>query len=435
MESQGTSEVPVNIFATPPKNNETRRSRRNSDTSVIEARDEERRHRDREQRRKDRDARHRGLKLGKPKKPHPQMDVIDKLDVSNIYGAGRECLCFVNYKTLVADTFLVFHHDGPFDACNPHRNRKGMKDAPMQAFPAGSANNALGGRGPLNKTVDIEKFHGRGAEGFSDFNDTTAAPPPEIPVAPKRPERMHTNERPYVPERVPPQDRSEAPERPGGPQRAYTEKSYRNDRQYAPERPAIIDPKQRTDHIHGEESAGLGTTTFLEGAPAPASRIAIQQRESEAESSAPAAPTLQRKKSLAQKLRGISRSGVGDAGRVTSPEARYASADTGEHPPLPSGGPLSAGGRGKPQEVNPFFEPKDANVRVADVSFEPANPREHTFPRTLRSRTLSSPQRPLFRMKTNDSSNGAEADSRSGGFGSGGGGLLSRVKSIRTGKR
>src|ERR1700736_3612880 len=29
----------------------------------------------------------------------------------------------------------VFHHDGPFDACNPHRNRAGSKRAPMQAFP------------------------------------------------------------------------------------------------------------------------------------------------------------------------------------------------------------------------------------------------------------------------------------------------------------
>ncbi|KAK9383208.1 Pal1 cell morphology protein-domain-containing protein [Kockiozyma suomiensis] len=52
------------------------------------------------------------------------LDTIDRLDVTGIFGAG-------------------FHHDGPFDACNPHRNLVDRK-APMLAFPADSENNSLG---------------------------------------------------------------------------------------------------------------------------------------------------------------------------------------------------------------------------------------------------------------------------------------------------
>ncbi|KAK7207883.1 Pal1 cell morphology protein-domain-containing protein [Myxozyma melibiosi] len=52
------------------------------------------------------------------------LDTIDRLDVTGIFGTG-------------------FHHDGPFDACNPHRNRIDKK-APMLAFPADSENNSLG---------------------------------------------------------------------------------------------------------------------------------------------------------------------------------------------------------------------------------------------------------------------------------------------------
>src|SRR5437667_11000472 len=66
--------------------------------------------------------------------------------------------------------FLAFHHDGPFDACNPHRNRKGSRRAPMQAFPVDSANNALGGTDPLKKS-DHSQFMGTKAEeAFEDFS-------------------------------------------------------------------------------------------------------------------------------------------------------------------------------------------------------------------------------------------------------------------------
>ncbi|KAK9325701.1 hypothetical protein V1517DRAFT_314083 [Lipomyces orientalis] len=58
------------------------------------------------------------------KKQNGALDKIDKLDVTGIFGTG-------------------FHHDGPFDACNPHRNKNKNK-APMLAFPIDSENNALG---------------------------------------------------------------------------------------------------------------------------------------------------------------------------------------------------------------------------------------------------------------------------------------------------
>lgn len=44
------------------------------------------------------------------------VDTIDKLDVTGLFGGS-------------------FHHDGPFDACTPHRN-KNNKAAPVAAFPA-----------------------------------------------------------------------------------------------------------------------------------------------------------------------------------------------------------------------------------------------------------------------------------------------------------
>ncbi|KAK9243646.1 Pal1 cell morphology protein-domain-containing protein [Lipomyces tetrasporus] len=58
------------------------------------------------------------------KKHNGALDKIDKLDVTGIFGTG-------------------FHHDGPFDACNPHRNKNKSK-APMLAFPIDSENNAVG---------------------------------------------------------------------------------------------------------------------------------------------------------------------------------------------------------------------------------------------------------------------------------------------------
>lgn len=263
----------------------------------------------------------------------------------------------------------------------------------MQAFPVGSANNALGGSGPVNKTIDLDQIHGRGAEGFTDYNSGN-------------------NERP-------------------GLTRAMTN---------------LINPLDRTEPIHGEESVGLGTSTFLEGAPA--SRNAIQQnrrRESENEAAAFQGAGVQRKKSLAQRLRGISqprRNGPqGDGLPVRSPEARYdyrrgAGATSPESPqPLFAqagrGVPQSAGGRLGMYETNPFFseyddayEKKGGSVRIAEAQ-SGENSRGSD-----RARAPSSPRRGMNGLERSVTleSIGERENKSSGGF-------LSRVKSLKGGRR
>ena len=66
---------------------------------------------------------------GKPKsssskkKPSPSrkkgspLDSIDKLDITGMYGQGS------------------FHHDGPFDACRPHRNKRTSRGRPWLRSP------------------------------------------------------------------------------------------------------------------------------------------------------------------------------------------------------------------------------------------------------------------------------------------------------------
>ncbi|KAF2456003.1 Pal1 cell morphology protein-domain-containing protein [Lineolata rhizophorae] len=282
-------------------------------------------------------------------------DVIDKLDVTGIYGTG------------------VFHHDGPFDACNPHRNRRRDNRAPMQAFSEGSANNALGGSGPLNKNIDLNQFHGRGAEGFTDYATSRAD---DLKVRPSRDDGTHWN------------------------------------------------PKGR-EYVHGEESVGLGTSTFLEGTAA--SRTAIQRRESESEGYPPQTGGIQRKKSLAQRFRGISQSrrpfqeGVSPGGRVTSPDARY------DPPAIKS--PQSAGGALKMYEKNPFFNDYDEAYDKKGATIKQT---ETEVAKTGRARAPSSPMRgvALERRMTTDAATGDAAPEAKVG-----GGFLNRVKSLKGGRR
>lgn len=65
------------------------------------------------------------------------MDTIDRLDVTGFFAGGG------------------FHHDGPFDACTPHRN-KDAKAAPVLAFPADGPNNSMKGMGsgPVHSKED-----------------------------------------------------------------------------------------------------------------------------------------------------------------------------------------------------------------------------------------------------------------------------------------
>jgi hypothetical protein len=280
----------------------------------------------------------------KKKVRRPQgLDLIDKLDVTGIYGPS------------------MIHHDGPYDAVQPHRNRKKDARAPMEAFPVGSANNSLGGSGPLNSKIDLDRIHGRGAEGFTDFgsHETNVQKP-----------RME----------------------------------------------AEFSAKGRSDIIHGEQTHGLGTSTFLEGAPA--SRKAVQEdMEAQAQKQMELASGLGRKKSIAQRFRGISqpRRAYGE-GRIKSPEARYGNATS-------PNGPYSAGATSqtKATEMNPFFDEynqaydsKGASIRATEANKDGQSPPgRNALQRSVTSDSVGSP--------TNDAK-------PSGGF-------LNRVKSLKGGRR
>ncbi|KAK4947973.1 hypothetical protein LTR28_007504 [Elasticomyces elasticus] len=430
------------VFASPPKS-ENRRPRRNSESSIIDSKDKAEEERRRRERRKERELRlAREARDGKDAKPdtkqdvksdakqdakgkptkRPQgLDLIDKLDVTGIYGQGRELFRpYQKAEGVDADVCVqVFHHDGPFDACNPHRNRKQNRQAPMQAFPANSANNALGGSGPLNPRIDLDRFHGRQNEGFTDYNAGA------------------TN---------------------GQRERAKMEEPNRfamKGRTLAMN-PITINPTDRIEPVHGEESYGLGTSTFLEGAPA--SKTAIQRRESQREPSSAfggnggaGGAGITRKKSLAQRLRGISQPRRGwEPGngqqRIQSPESRWEGA--GGSPESPLGRVQSAGGRNMlGRERNPFFEPEPAGATAAgyeNAAYEKkgaqVNETEVGFGRIR----APSPGRgaPLERRFTTDSWGGgdAAAESRVGGGGGGGGGgvgagFLSRMRSLKGGRR
>lgn len=95
------------IFADPPgpHRGERRRPRRNSESSVrdklslpLNAEDEKRR---RERKNKD------GKKSSKSKQPSRRLDLIDRLDVTSIYGTGRKFFPPNNHKNSVADFYSL----------------------------------------------------------------------------------------------------------------------------------------------------------------------------------------------------------------------------------------------------------------------------------------------------------------------------------------
>ena len=246
----------------------------------------------------------------------------------------------------------------------------------MAAFPKDSANNVLGGSGPVNKNIDLEQYHGHQPDSFRDFNA----------VATKGDER-----------------------RPNGPMGM----GYRGDARPGPDRVSNFVATAKVDPVHGDESLGLGTSTFLEGAPA--ARAAIERRSSEEE------PTetfgISRKKSLAQRIRGGSNSRARGPGEViTSPGPKYERTTSPE-------GAQSAGGLPKINERNPFFQNYDTeydkkgeSIRVAQqerkgTDYESSRPTE------------------ALRRTTTEGSVGFESDNKNGG-----GGFLSRVKSLRKNK-
>ncbi|KAL1993580.1 hypothetical protein VTN49DRAFT_2249 [Thermomyces lanuginosus] len=302
----------------PPRESRPR-PRRNSESSLLEkpklTPEEERRRREA---RRHHDSKHRSKR-----QTSYRLDVIDKLDVTSIY---------------------VFHHDGPFDACNPHRNRK-PRTAPLHAFAKDSKNMAVGGSGPNNSELDLALFHGQTAEGYLDYNTGS-----------KKPQSTE------------------------------------------------FDPMSRVEPVHGAESMGLGTSTFLEGTPA--SRAAIERRDSEAENMEPSGGGLQRKKSLAQRFRGINKSA---SARPTPPDAMTSSA-------------ARASSSNRANDKNPFMTDYDAAYDSKTAKIEEAK-------MSGRSRASSSPKPAggLERRTTDERSPEENKENKPNG----GGGFMTRMKSLR----
>ncbi|KAL5598934.1 uncharacterized protein BROUX77_005967 [Berkeleyomyces rouxiae] len=236
----------------------------------------------------------------------------------------------------------IVHHDGPYDALNAHRNRGSSRRAPMRAFPKNSLNNSMGGAGPLNARPNHQTFMGN--NDTDAFNDYSAAAKPDVPEG-------------------------------------------------------VFDPSSRGHIIHGDESMGLGSSTFLEGTPV--ARTIIQQKQAE-QAEQVAVEGIKRQKSLAHRIRSVRR-----------PNRNY-----------PDG---FKGVTRKPSDVIPLptraGSMGEATPYIAEYDAEPES-------LTVRGKTDSnSPPQMRGRTMSDDVTSPTVTSSGSGG------GILSRVKSLKGGRR
>jgi len=219
----------------------------------------------------------------------------------------------------------------------------------MQAFAKDSANNTIGGAGPLNRRPDHKLFMGQEPHDASTM---------------------------------------------------YASKPRKDGIE-------LFDPKQRGEIEHGEETLGLGSSTFLEGTPAARTAIVRTQNESAQEA---AEAGLGRKKSVVQRFKSMKR-GPRDygEGRVTSPEAYYS--------PRPTGGSVT--------EKNPFFAEFDKTEDQITVKRKDSDATTPLTPPAANGHSLE-------RRATTDATMDGPADAQAR---QPGGGFLSRVKSLKGGRR
>lgn len=294
------------------------------------------------------------------------------------------------YSESITNNSLVFHHDGPFDACNPHRNKKGSRRAPMQAFPKDSLNNSLRG-GPNNAKADHSTLMMQNnVDAYKDFSRGGA--------------------------------------------HGQSDGAYGVPRQHVPSKSManVQSAVSKVEPVHGEETMGLGTSTFLDGAPASRAAVAkAQQEEAEQrERMQPGAASsggLGRKKSIAQKIRGISNNR-----RDFSNGPQYRSAEPRYSPTTPK---YTPNGSKMGTEYNPFFNEFGDPINGGGAKQDQINVSENRAP--AHQRAPSSPGPGLERRVTTDSIGFAD-----GGYGNeapqkekSGGGFLSRVKSLKGGRR
>ena len=288
----------------------------------------------------------------------------------------------------------------------------------MQAFPKDSANNAIGGSGPLNKDIDHNLFHGKQVEAFSDFS------------------KSGTDAAGYASY--------------GAPARPSTARSQTfSPAGHADPIHGAFNPVVRVDPVHGDESLGLGTSTFLEGAPA--SRIAMKRRESESDN-AQGAGGLGRKKSLAQKIRGMNsvRQPNRNAARLPGPASPEPKLEelrkvetgaaarkfslTAARPSTATAVRPSTAGRPFSSDSNDPPAKGLATAVAENADYDAAyDQKGESIAVAQRNRAVSNPRQPLQRSVTHDSAgvsgHGGEEPAKSSG------GILSRMKSLRGGKR
>lgn len=239
------------------------------------------RHRHRHQREgegeKERSSRHRSSRSGsgsgsgsasatakakkKGKGPTPKnVDTIDKMDVTGLFGGS-------------------FHHDGPFDACTPHRN-KNSKAAPVMAFPADGPNNSIGGAS--SKKSALDEVFGREELDDEDIYNSKS-------IKKNLPLIINSN---------------------GSSSTLDAIKANTNGL-------TQFDAKGKSQVVHGPTTMGLGSTTFLDGAPASTTAIKEEIRNH----SVQARNGVQRKKSLSSRLQvnGGNNQYRNDNSNVTSP--------------------------------------------------------------------------------------------------------------------
>lgn len=172
----------------------------------------------------------------------------------------------------------------------------------------------------------------------------------------------------------------------------------------------IFDSTARGDLIHGDESVGLGTSTFLEGTPAARTAI-VQQAQEEATNG------LQRKKSLAQRMRPFNKGSreYGPPGRripsMRSPDGTQSA---------------GLGPGGSRDESNPFFSEYSKGEESITVRREGAM--SPTSPPVDVRRGSDGGQ--LERRVTTDGTSGGDMNAPSKPTG-----ILGRMKSLKGGRR
>ncbi|KAK6201494.1 Pal1 cell morphology protein-domain-containing protein [Scheffersomyces amazonensis] len=218
-----------------------------------------------------RSSRNRSPSKKKPAEPvkAKNLDTIDKLDVTAFFGGG-------------------FHHDGPFDACTPHRN-KNSKVAPVAAFPIDGPNNSIKGlAGNIDKNEQMNLAFGTYEEDQNEIvgrrgpAGTEYISPGNSNVARNGSHNSNSNIN------INPINNNTDMAIP----------SFKiNSGSTIYTNPSVVDfnANIKAEPIHGEISQGLGSTTFLDGAPA--------SRAAETQEYYASVNGIGRKKSIVQRLR------------------------------------------------------------------------------------------------------------------------------------